>query len=85
MTSHPQTDGQTEVTIHTLGNLLRFLTGEKAKQWDLFLAQSEFSFNHMVNYSTGKSPFDIYCNGPSSPLADIVVFGLSLKALKRTC
>lgn len=58
-TSHPQTDGQTEATSWTLGNLIRRLSGNKPKQWDLSLAQVEFAFNHMGNKSWGKSPFEI--------------------------
>ncbi|MGV7343202.1 hypothetical protein PJI17_31380, partial [Mycobacterium kansasii] len=43
----------------TLGNLLRCISGEKSKQWDLSLSQAEIAFNNIVNRSTGKSPFQI--------------------------
>ncbi|GKA11144.1 RNA-directed DNA polymerase, partial [Tanacetum coccineum] len=40
-------------------NLLRSLTGDNAKQWDLILSQPEFAYNWSVNRTIGKSPFEV--------------------------
>nr|GEZ90990.1 hypothetical protein [Tanacetum cinerariifolium] len=49
----------TEVVNRSLGNLLRSLIGDNAKQWDLILPQDEFAYNRSVNRTTGKSPFKV--------------------------
>ena len=66
---HPQTDGQTEVTNRSLGNLLRCLVTDHATSWDLVLPHAEFSFNNSVNRSTGCAPFEVvYGIRPNTPL-----------------
>ena len=72
-TSHPQTDGQTEVVNRSLGNMIRALCGEKPKQWDLLLPHMEFAFNTSVNRSTGKSPFEIVYSKIPNHVLDLVV------------
>ena len=53
----------------TLGNLIWCISGEKSKQWDLALSQTEFAYNNSVSRSTGKSPFAIvYCVPPKHAL-----------------
>ncbi|GJU36899.1 RNA-directed DNA polymerase [Tanacetum coccineum] len=71
---HPQTDGQTKVVNRSLGNLLRSLIGDNAKQWDLILPQAEFAYNRSVNRTTSKSPFEVvYGRNPITPLDLVLV------------
>ena len=66
---HPQTDGQTEVTNRSLGNLLRCLVGDSIKTWDGKLPQAEFAHRHAFNRSLGFSPFQvIYGTVPRAPV-----------------
>nr|GFA84004.1 hypothetical protein [Tanacetum cinerariifolium] len=66
---HPKTDGQTEVVNRSLGNLLRSLIGDNAKQFDLILPHAKFAYNRSVNRTTGKSPFEVVIGrNPINPL-----------------
>ena len=71
---HPQSDAQTVVVNRSLGNLLRCLAGEHVKSWDQEFCQAEFAHNHIVNRSTGFSPFTVvYSVVPREPL-DLILF-----------
>ena len=56
---HPQTDGQTEVTNRTLGNILRCLVQGNTTAWDELLPRAEFTYNASEHRATGYSPFRI--------------------------
>ena len=56
---HPQTDGQTEVTNRSLGNLLRCLIQENTDTWDELLPRAEFAYNASQNHATGYSLFQV--------------------------
>lgn len=56
---HLQMNGQTEVVNRSLGNLLRSLVGENRRQWDLVLAQAEFTYNRSKSCTTCKTPFEV--------------------------
>ncbi|KAJ8752708.1 hypothetical protein K2173_007018 [Erythroxylum novogranatense] len=71
-TVHPQTDGQTEVVNHTLGNLLRCIYNDKKTSWDLALPQVEFAYNSSVNSSTKKTSFDFVYRKASAQTVDLI-------------
>ncbi|KAK1682138.1 hypothetical protein QYE76_042986 [Lolium multiflorum] len=57
--SHPQTDGQTEVVNRSLSTLLRTLVKKNLKSWEDCLPHAEFAYNRAKHSTTSRSPFMI--------------------------
>lgn len=57
-----------------MGNITRSLCDDRPTQRDQFLAPAEFAFNHMVNRSTGKTPFKIVYQQPPKNTLDLISF-----------
>ena len=56
---HPQTDGQSERTIHTLEDMLRACAIDFGGSWDTYLPLAEFSYNNSFHSSIGMPPFEL--------------------------
>ena len=66
--SHPQTDGQTEVTNRTLATILRAVIKKNLKAWEEALPHVEFAYNRALHSSTSMSPFQcVYGLNPLTP------------------
>ena len=55
--SHPQTDGQTEVVNRSLSTLLRLLIKKNLKNWEEVIPHAEFAYNRAKHSTTQKSRF----------------------------
>jgi hypothetical protein len=55
---HPQTDGQSERTIQTLGDMLRACVIDFGNAWDTHLPLIEFSYNNSYHTSIKAAPFE---------------------------
>ena len=93
---HPQTDGQTEVTNQTLGNILQCLIQENTSSWDELLPRAEFAYNASEHRATGYSPFRVNTGrDPNLPVdllplpttgaysTEAITFATDLEALHR--
>ncbi|XP_012472427.1 uncharacterized protein LOC105789600 [Gossypium raimondii] len=68
-TSHPKTDGQTEVVNRVLSTLLLAIIRKNLKTWEDCLPHIEFSYNQTIHSATKYSPFEVvYGFNPLTPL-----------------
>ena len=56
---HPQTDGQSEVMVKTLSNMIRSSIQKDKHDWDTVLSQLEFEYNASTHASTKMTPFQV--------------------------
>nr|GEU79458.1 putative reverse transcriptase domain-containing protein [Tanacetum cinerariifolium] len=55
---HPQTDGQSERTIHTLEDMLKACILDFEESWDVHLPLVEFSYNNSYHFSVRCASFE---------------------------
>ena len=68
-TFHPQTDGQSERTIHTLEDMLWMRVMNFGGQWDIHLPLIEFVYNNSYHASIEMAPYEVlYGRECRSPL-----------------
>lgn len=66
---HPQTDGQFEKTIQTLGDMLRLCVLDFKGNWIRYLPVVEFAYNNYFQTTIGMAPFEaLYGRKCRSPL-----------------
>nr|GFA86320.1 reverse transcriptase domain-containing protein [Tanacetum cinerariifolium] len=66
---HPQTDGQSERTIQTLGDMLRACVMDFRGNWDTHLLLVDFSYNNSYHKSIKCAPFEaLYGHKCRSPV-----------------
>ena len=64
---HPETDGQTERTHRTIGQILRSVVNHRQNDWEDVLPLCELAYNDMTHGSTQNSPFFLtYGQNPRS-------------------
>lgn len=74
---HPQSDGQSERSNHTLEEMLRQFVTPDQDDWDLRLPCCEFAVNNAWNAATASTPFFLNCGAhPRSPVSTDVYCSL---------
>ena len=61
---HPQTDGQSERTIHILENMLRACVQDHKGSWDEHLPVVEFAYNDSYQASIQMAPYEALYRRP---------------------
>jgi hypothetical protein len=70
---HPQTDGQSERTIGTLGDMIRPYVCYLQTDWDQYLDQVKFAYNNIERTSTGKTPFLVTYGQHPNTMDDVIL------------
>nr|GEX65195.1 putative reverse transcriptase domain, ribonuclease H-like domain, aspartic peptidase domain protein [Tanacetum cinerariifolium] len=77
---HPETDGKSERTIHTLEDMLRAYVINFGKGWEKHLPLVEFSYNNSYHASIKAAPFEaLYGRKCRSPVCWAEVGDVQLK------
>src|SRR4051812_23120140 len=70
--SHPQTDGHTEVVNRSLSTLLRILVKKNIKNWEDCIPHAEFAYNRAKHKTTQRSPFMVVYGFEQSTALDLL-------------
>src|SRR3954468_23496147 len=70
--SHPQTDGQTEVVNRSLSTLLRLLIKKNLKDWEDCIPHAEFAYNRAKHSTTQRSTFMVVYGFEPSTALDVL-------------
>ena len=55
---HPQTNGQSEIAIQVLEDMLRGCVLDFPESWDRYISLMEFSYNNSFQSSIGMAPYE---------------------------
>ena len=71
-TSHPQTNGQTEVVNRTVVHLLQGYCGKHPKLWDEHIPYGKLAYNRAVHSFIQSSPFETFFGSLPKDLLEMV-------------
>ena len=67
--AHPQTDGQSELTIQILEDMLRAYVLDFEGNWEKYITLVEFAYNNSYQLTIGMPPFEaLYGRRYRSPI-----------------